>query len=183
MVIGIIIVFILLIFVFIYNSFIYKENQVNNVFATVDSLLQKRYDLISSLVSTVKAYAAHEKEVFEKISELRNSALSQNVSTNQKVDIDNQMEPLLKSIFAISESYPELKASENFLDLQRTLTEVEDQISAGRRAYNASVTDYNNSVQMFPTNIIASIFGFKLRTLFQIEAGKSESKDWFNNAE
>jgi len=180
-ILAIVVMVLILIFVLMYNSFIYKENQVNNVFSTVDVLLQKRFDLVPNLVATVKGYAAHEKEVFEKVSELRAQGMSSNISTDEKINIDNQISKFLRSIFALSENYPELKASENFLVLQKELFEIEEQISAGRRAYNASVTDYNNAVLMFPSNMIAGIFRFEIKTLFQIDEGKAENKNWFKN--
>lgn len=177
--ISVIILLIVVSLIFMYNSLVYKENQVNNVFSTVDVLLQKRYDLIPNLVATVKGYEQHEKEVFEKISELRAVGTSQSTSPDEKINIDGQITKFLGSLFAISENYPELKASENFLELQKELSEIEDEISAGRRAYNASVTDLNNAIQMFPTNTIANMFGFKPRTLFQIESASArEGQNW-----
>ncbi len=182
--ISIIIVSLIIIMIIMYNSFIYKENQVNNVFSTVDVLLQKRYDLIPNLVAVVKGYTAHEKEVFEKIAELRTMGVAENISTDEKINIDNQITKYLGSFFALSENYPELKASEVFLNLQCELSDIEDQIAAGRRAYNASVTDLNNAIQMFPTSVIASIFGFNLRTLFQIDNQiATNSQGWYSKHE
>ena len=158
--------FILVVVVIMFNMLIVKKNQVNNIFATVDVLLKKRYDLIPNLVSTVKGYATHEASVFKEIAELRAKAVSGQVSDDEKVELSGKVSGALKSIFAVAENYPELKASENFIQLQRTLNELEEQISAARRAFNASVNDYNNSVQMFPTNILASIMGFQIRTYF-----------------
>lgn len=161
--------FFILIFVgIIYNSFIYKRNVVKNVFATIDVLLKKRFDLIPNLVSTVKGYAKHEELVFTRIAELRNLANNENMSDDEKIELDGKVNGEMKRLMAVVENYPELKADKNFLNLQLTMTEIEDQISAARRAYNAAVTDFNNACEMFPTNIFAGIFGFQRKILFQI---------------
>lgn len=160
-----------------YNSFIGKRNQVDNAYASVDVQLKKRYDLIPNLVSTVKGYAKHEKDLFTKITELRAQAIQPRIDPNTKVQIDNELTGLLKSLFMVAENYPQLKASENFMHLQRTLTEVEEQLSASRRAYNSAVLAFNNLCDMFPTNLIASVFGFKRRQFFEIPEGEDENVD------
>lgn len=162
LVLGIIIVAI------IYNTFVYKNNVVKNVFSTIDVLLKKRYDLIPNLVATVKGYAKHEETVFTKIAELRNQAIDTKISDDQKIALDGEVLGQMQRLLAVVENYPELKADKNYLNLQMNLTEIEDQISAARRAYNAAVTEFNNSCEMFPTNIFANIFGFKTKKLFQI---------------
>ncbi|MFH1073519.1 MAG: LemA family protein, partial [Candidatus Firestonebacteria bacterium] len=154
--------------VFLFNFLIVKKNQVKNAFAAVDALLKKRYDLIPNLVEAVKGYVKHERTLLTELARLRSEALSGQKSGKEKEGIDNKMGNTLKSIMAVSESYPELKASDNFIHLQKTLNEVEEQISAGRRAYNASVNDYNNAVMMFPSNIVAGILGFKEGDYFSI---------------
>ena len=150
----------------IYNSFVSKRNMAEKAFATIDVMLKKRFDLIPNLVETVKGYAAHERDTLERIVKIRSEALKNGISDNEKIRLGSECAPLLSRILAISESYPDLKANENFLNLQRNLTEIEEQISAARRAYNAAVTDFNNACEMFPGNIFASIFGFSKKTLF-----------------
>ena len=158
-----------------YNTLVGKRNQVRNIFGTMDAMLKKRWDLIPNLVSTVKGYADHERQLFEKVTEARAQAQSGQLNNDQKVGLENSFMQLLGVVRATVENYPQLKASENFMHLQRTLNELEEQISAARRAYNASVTDYNNAVQMFPTNIIANMFNFKEMTLFQIEVNERQN--------
>ncbi len=170
-----IIFFIVVVIAIIYNSFVYKNNVVKNVFATIDVLLKKRYDLIPNLVATVKGYAKHEETVFTRITELRNRASDINISDDQKIDLDRQVLGQMQRLLAVVENYPELKADKNYLNLQMTLTEIEDQISAARRAYNAAVTEFNNACEMFPSNIFAGIFGFKRKTLFQIVESEKAS--------
>lgn len=177
MIMGVIFLFILLVPALMYNSLVGKRNQVHNIFGTMDAMLKKRWDLIPNLVSTVKGYADHERGLFEAVTAARSKAQSGQLSNDQKVGLENSFMQLLGVVRATVENYPQLKASENFLHLQRTLNELEEQISAARRAYNASVTDYNNAVQMFPTNIIAGMFNFKEMTLFQIEAGQRENSE------
>lgn len=163
-----IVVFIIIVVAIIYNSFVYKNNVVKNVFSTIDVLLKKRYDLIPNLVSTVKGYAKHEETVFTRIAELRNQAIDINATDDQKIAIDGEVLGQMQRLLAVVENYPELKADKNYLNLQMTLTEIEDQISAARRAYNAAVTEFNNACEMFPTNIFAGMFGFNNKKLFQI---------------
>ena len=160
-----------------FNSLIGKKNQVKNVFGTIDALLKKRYDLLPKLITTVKEYMKHERELLEKITELRAKAVSGNLSDDQQVDLDNQFSKLLGGIMVAVENYPDLKASQNFLHLQRTMNEVEEQISAARRAYNASVTDFNNAVEMFPTNITASMMNYKRKRFFEIPKEQRQNVD------
>jgi len=155
-----------------YNSLISRRNQILNIFGTMDAMLKKRWDLVPNLAAAVKGYAEHERQLFEKVSELRAQAMRGTLSTEQKVNLDNLMTQLVGVVRGVAERYPDLKASENFLHLQRTLNELEEQISAARRAFNAAVTDYNNAVQMFPTNLLAALFGFRRQELFQIEASE-----------
>jgi len=162
---------------FIYNSLVGKKNQVLNVFGTIDAMLKKRYDLVPNLVATVKGYMQHERSLLSEVTEMRAKALSEGISDDQKVDFDNAMTKALGRIMVAVENYPDLKASENFMHLQRTLTELEEQISAARRAYNAAVTDYNNAVEMFPTNIVASMMNYRRRRFFEISEKERESID------
>ena len=168
---------ILLIPIFIFNTLIGRRNQVKNIFATIDALLKKRYDLLPNLIATVKGYMQHERDLLEKITLARAKAVNPQLSDDDKVDLDNQMTQAMNEFRLAVENYPQLKASENFLHLQRTLNELEEQISAARRAYNASVMDYNNAVQMFPTNIVASIINFKAKKYFEIPEEEKQNID------
>lgn len=159
----------------LYNSLVQKKNQVTNVFATIDALLKKRYDLIPNLVAAVKNYMEYEKGVLTQITELRAKAVSGNLSDDEKVDLENKMSKLMGDIRVAVENYPDLKANQNFLQLQGSLNEIEEQLSAARRAYNASVTDYNNAVEMYPTSIVASMINYKTKIVF--EAAPEERKN------
>ena len=181
---GIIIAAVLILIpVILYNSLVGKKNQVTNVFASIDTLLKKRYDLIPNLISTVKTYMEHERGTLTEITELRAKATSGQLSDDDKVDLDNKISKALGGIMIAVENYPDLKANQNFMQLQGSLNEIEEQISAARRAYNASVTDYNNAVEMFPTNIMASVMSYKLKKVFEIVAAERKNvnvKDLFN---
>ena len=167
--IAIIIAVLAILFViFLYNTLIAKKNQVTNVFGSIDALLKKRYDLIPKLITTVKQYMKHERELLEKITELRAKAVSGQISDDQKVDLENKITKVLGGIMVAVENYPDLKANQNFLQLQGSMNEVEEQISAARRAYNAAVTDYNNAVEMFPPHILASMRSYKMKNVFEI---------------
>lgn len=170
-------VVVILVVVFIYNSLIAKKNQVTNVFGTIDALLKKRYDLLPKLISTVKAYMEHEKSLLTEITEMRAKAVSGRLSDDEQVDLDNKLSRMLGGIMVAVENYPDLKANQNFLQLQRTMNEVEEQISAARRAYNAVVTAYNNAVEMFPTNVAASMMRYKLKKVFEISEEQREDVD------
>jgi len=161
--------------IFIYNSLISKKNQVKNVFGTIDALLKKRYDLLPNLVATVKAYMQHEKDLLREITEMRAKAVSGRMSDDEQVVLDNKLSKMLGGIMVAVENYPDLKANENFMQLQRTMNELEEQISAARRAYNAAVTTYNNAVEMFPTNLAASAMGYKTKNVFEIVPEQREN--------
>lgn len=167
-IIGIIVL--LLIYVFAtYNSFIKLKNFVQEAFSTMDIYLKKRWDLIPNLVEVVKGYAKHEKETFNQITSLRTNSYD-NMSMDKKINVNEQLTQDISRIMAISENYPELKANENFLELSRELTSVENEIANSRKYYNGTVRNLNNKVQMFPSNIIASIFGFKQVKMFEANA-------------
>ncbi|MBN1846116.1 MAG: LemA family protein [Sedimentisphaerales bacterium] len=161
--------------ILLYNSLVGKKNQVENVFGSIDALLKKRYDLVPNLVATVQQYMKHERDTLTKITELRARAVSGNISDDEKVALDNQITKMLGGIMVAVENYPELKANENFLQLQGSMNEIEEQISAARRAYNASVTDYNNAVEMFPTNIMASMMSYRRKNVFEIPDREREN--------
>lgn len=167
--------FLLIVAVVIYNNLVGARNQVENAFGTIDVMLKKRYDLIPNLVETAKAYMKHERETLTGITELRTRALSGNVSSDEKVQLENQISGMMKSVMVAVENYPDLKASEQFSMLQRSWNETEEQISAARRNYNASVTDYNNAVEKFPSNIFASIFGYKRKAVLEIPEAERQN--------
>jgi LemA protein len=157
-----------------YNSLVKIKNRAKEAWSDIDVQLKRRYNLIPNLVETVKGYAAHEKEVFEKVTEARSRAMGAQ-SVEEKAKAENMLTNTLKSLFAVSENYPDLKASVNFLELQRELTDTEDKIQAARRFYNGNVRDLNIKREAFPSNIVASIFNFKRMELFELEeAGARE---------
>lgn len=157
-----------------YNKFIKLQNYVNEAFATMDVYLKKRWDLIPNIVEVVKGYATHEKETFEEVTTLRTSDYNQ-MDPNQKLASNEQMTTALSKIFALVESYPELKANENFLKLSDQLTNIETDIANARKYYNAVVRNLNNKVQMFPSNIIASIFKIKTAKMFEAASEEKEN--------
>jgi len=165
------------VFAIMYNSLINKKNQVENAFGGMDAQLKKRYDLIPNLVKSVKGYMEHEAKTLTEITTLRTKALSGNVSDDDKVALDNALTSKLGGIMVAVENYPDLKASENFNQLQRSLNEVEEQISASRRAYNATITSYNNSVEMFPTNLLAGMLNMQRKNVFEIPETQRENVD------
>lgn len=170
--------------VLIYNNLIQARNNVEFAFGSIDAMLKKRYDLIPNLVETVKAYMKHEKDTLIQLTELRSRALSGSISSDEKVGLENQLAGMMRNVMVAVENYPELKASEQFTMLQRSWNEAEEQISAARRAYNSAVTHYNNAVEKFPSNILASMFGHKRKTVFEIPAQERENisaKALFNN--
>lgn len=167
-----------------YNSLVGKKNSVENAFGSIDALLKKRYDLIPNLVATVKQYMKHEADTLTKVTELRAKATSGKLSPDETVELNSTLGGMLGGIMVAVEAYPELKASENFQQLQRTLNEVEEQLSASRRAYNAAVTDFNNAVEMFPTNIMAGMMHYTRRKLFEateMERVNPDVKNLFSN--
>jgi LemA protein len=167
-------VVIIVIVVLLYNSLIARKNQVMNVFSTVDVTLKRRYDLLPELILAVKTYMQYERSVLEEITKMRSQAISDRISDDEKIDLDNKITKALGGIMVAVENYPDLKASQNFLQLQREMTEIEEQIAAARRAYNAAVTDYNNAVEMFPTNLFAAVMSYKPKKLFEIESQESQ---------
>ena len=167
-IIGIIIV-LALIFVGMYNSFIKLKNSCDEAYSTMDVYLKKRFDLIPNLVETVKGYAAHEKETLQNVIAARNNM--QNASTTEeKLAGENALQGTLKTLFAVAEAYPDLKANTNFLDLQDQLKGVENDIANSRKYYNAVVKQFNTKCEMFPSNIIASIFHFEKKPMFEVDS-------------
>ncbi|MFB6212368.1 MAG: LemA family protein [Candidatus Magasanikbacteria bacterium] len=170
-VIIIVIALVALWLIYAYNSLVRLENRVEEAWADIDIQLKRRYDLIPNLIETVKGYAEHEKEVFNQVTEARSKALSAEERGNpQEVKkAENQLEGALKSLFAVAEDYPDLKSSDNFLELQQELTDTENKIQAARRFYNTNVRDFNTKIESFPYNLIADNFGFKKKELFDLE--------------
>lgn len=164
----IILLILVLILILMYNSLVAKKNQVENIFASVDTNLKKRYDLIPNLVASVSKYMEHEKSLLEEVTKLRSEANRPNISDEEKIALDAKVTSALGSIMVAVENYPQLKANENVIHLQHTLHEVEEQISAARRAYNQAVTDYNNAIEMVPTNFMASLMNYKRKEVFEI---------------
>jgi len=154
-------------FVFAYNRLVTLRNRMREAFSDIEVQLKRRYDLIPNLVETVKGYASHEKGVFEKVTEARTRAMGAQ-SVHEKVEAENMLSQTLKSLFAVSENYPDLKASTNFLELQRELRDAEDKIQAARRFHNANVMALNTSIESFPTNVVARIFSFRQEEFFDI---------------
>ncbi len=169
-----IIVLILIYFGVTYNSFVKLSNTVKEAFSTMDVYLKKRWDLIPNIVETVKGYAKHEKSTLKEIIELRNSTYD-NMSANEKVDVNNKLSQGINKLMAIAEAYPDLKANENFKDLSQQLTKVEDDIANSRKYYNGAVRIFNDKVQMFPSNIVAGILGFKEQKMFEASENEREN--------
>lgn len=174
LIVGLVILFALLYLWLTYNTLVTLRERIREALSTIDVQLKRRADLIPNLVATVKGYAKHEKEVFENVTRAR-SALLDATNLKQKAAANNMIEGALKSLFAVAEAYPELKASQNFLNLQEGLTDTENKISYARQFYNANVLDYNSRIKQFPGNIIASRFGFTPGEFF--EATEKERKE------
>ncbi|MDD5112319.1 MAG: LemA family protein [Candidatus Altiarchaeota archaeon] len=152
---------------FLYNTLVSLRNQARNSFSGVDVMLKRRYDLIPNLVAAVKGYMEHERGVLTEITEIRSKAMSPDASAADKIKADGIFTSLLHSIMVSVENYPQLKASDNFMNLQAALADAEEQISAARRAYNAAVLDYNNAVEMLPTSIVAGLLNFRRMEFFE----------------
>jgi LemA protein len=165
----IVVAVLLVIGVLIYNRLIQSRNRVDNAWGQVEVQLKRRYDLIPNLVETVKGYAAHEQQTFERVTQARAAAQSASGPAEQ-AQAEGILTQALRQLFAVAEAYPELRASENFQNLQNELAETENKIAVSRQIYNDSVLTYNNTVQQVPTNLVAGIFGFKVREFF--EAGE-----------
>jgi LemA protein len=163
-----VVVVLLLILVILFNNLIRKKNNVENIFGSLDANLKKRFDLIPNLISSVQAYMAHEKGTLLGLTELRAKALNPNITQAEKVELHNKITHSMNGMMVAAEDYPELKANENFLHLQASMNEVEEQISAGRRAYNAAVTEYNNAIETIPSNLVALLMGYKRKPVFDI---------------
>ena len=172
-IIAIVVILLLLVFT-TYNSFVKLNNKVEEAFSTMDVYLKKRWDLIPNIVETVKGYAKHEKSTLEEVINLRNSSYDK-MNTNDKVEVNNKLSQGISKLMAIAEAYPDLKANENFKDLSNQLTKVEDDIANARKYYNGTVRIFNDKAQMFPSNIIAGIFGYKVKNMFEANEFEREN--------
>jgi LemA protein len=159
----------------LYNGLIARRNAADNAFSTIDVQLKMRCDLVPRVVDAARGYMEHERGVLEELTRLRAEATAPGVTTAMRVALDEQMGGLLSRVFAVAEQYPDLKASNAVIMLQRTLNEVEAQLAAARRTYNAAVTEYNTHLESFPTNLAAGAFGFSRRSLFEAGAADRES--------
>ena len=161
-------VFLLLVIIGLYNGLVKIRNRAKEAWSDIDVQLKRRYNLIPNLIETVKGYAAHEREVLEKVTEARTRAMEAK-DLKEKEKAENALSNTLKTLFAVSENYPQLRASENFLELQRELRDTEDKVQAARRFYNSQVRDLNIKIESFPSNMVAAMFGFKKMEFFEME--------------
>ena len=171
---GIIALLIIFYFIGVYNHLVVLKTRIMEALSGIDVQLKRRADLIPNLIETIKGYAKHEKEVFENVTKAR-SALMSAESVQEKAEADNMLTGALKSLFAVAEAYPELKANTNFEDLQKQLADTEDKIAYSRQFYNSNVLDYNAKLQMFPSNLVAGMFGFKAFDFFKADESEREN--------
>ena len=170
-VIGVLVVLCVVCFIGIYNGFVKLKNQVEEAFATMDVYMKKRFDLIPNLVETVKGYAAHEKETLMGVTQAR-TAIMNSATTEERLQNEGVLSGALKSLFAVSEAYPQLQANTNFLDLQKQLQKVEEDIANSRKYYNAVVREYNTKRESFPSNIVAGMFHFDKKPMFEVDSAE-----------
>ncbi len=169
-----IVIVIALFVISVYNGLVKAKQKVKNAWSQIDVQLQRRFDLIPNLVECVKGYMSHESDVLEKVTSLRSSwANAKNI--DEKASLDNELEGALKTIMAVSENYPDLKANQNFLGLQATLNETENKISFARQFYNDTVTMYNTKISVFPDNVVASMFNFTAEPLFNVDSAEARN--------
>ena len=170
-------VFAFLAFVVLFNSVVNTKNAAESAWSSIDVMLKKRHDLIPNLVASVKQYMQHEAGLLEKITTLRAASINTSASPQQRLEAEGQLSGALGQLRVAVENYPNLKANENFLQLQGSLNECEEQISAARRAYNASVVDYNNCMDMIPYSIVASMKGFQRKAFFEVPEAERANVD------
>ena len=171
-IILIIVVLLVLFIISVYNSLVTLRQRVKNAFGQMDVQLQRRFDLIPNLVETVKGYMTHESDTLAKVTELR-TAWAGAKTVDEKAKLDNELSNTLKTIMAVAEAYPDLKANQNFESLQNELTETEDKISYSRQFYNDTVTKYNTKLELFPSNIVAGMFHFTAESLFEVDSAEA----------
>lgn len=172
-IIGLVVIILLYVLI-TYNGLVKSNNFVKEAFSTMDVYLKKRWDLIPNLVEVVKAYAKYEGETIEKVTSLRTNTY-ESMSIDKKINVNEQLTQGLSGIMAISENYPDLKASQNFIELSHDLTKIEDEIANSRKYYNGTVRIFNNKIQMFPSNIIANLFGFHSANMFEANADEKNN--------
>jgi len=158
-----------------YNSLVALRNHINDSWSNVDTELMRRYDLIPNLVAAVKGYAAHEREVLQRVTELRNTCFSDHGSVRHQEGTERRLVSAVQNLLAVAEAYPDLKADKHFLELQRELVNTEDRIQAARRFYNGNVRDYRNLCEGFPSNLIANLFGFEQGDFFDVDPAVREA--------
>ena len=171
----IIVVIVGIYFAVTYNAFVTLRNRIKEAWSDIEVQMKRRYDLIPNLVETVKGYAAHESGTLEKVIQARNMAMAPHNTMQDVAKSENMLTGALKSIFALSESYPDLKANQNFLELQRELRDTEDKLQAARRFYNGNVLAYNTKAEMFPSNIVASMFNFTKQEFFELDEEEADA--------
>lgn len=169
MILTIVLVGLVLLFVALYNKLVAAKFRTKEAWSTMETQLKRRYDLIPNLIETVKSYAKYENKTLEQVVSARNMAMSIHDVSTQKEQYENMLTSSLKSLFALSENYPDLKANQNFLELQRELTDTEDKIQASRQFFNTTVLSYNTQIEMFPGNLIANLFHFQPERFFELE--------------
>jgi len=162
--------------IYIYNRFVRLTNRTEEGWSDIDVQMKRRYDLIPNLVETVKGYAAHEAGTLQKVTEARTKAMGAQ-SVAEHAEAENMLTGALKSLFAVSEAYPDLKANSNFVELQRELSDTENKIQAARRFYNGVVQELQNAIEMFPSNLVGSMFGFKTREFFELGEGEAAARE------
>ena len=178
MIVLIVIVVVLVAYVgMTYNGFVTLKNRVKEAWSDIEVQMKRRYDLIPNLVETVKGYAAHESGTLEKVIQARNMAMAPHADMKEVAKSENMLTGALKSIFALSENYPDLKANQNFMELQRELRDTEDKIQAARRFYNANVLALNTKAEMFPSNIVAAMFHFEKRDFFELAESEQDARN------
>ena len=158
-----------------YNTLISLRNHISDAWSNIDTELKRRYELIPNLVATVKGYAAHEREIFERVTQLRAQCMANQGAVNEKAVNENLLAGALQKLLAVVENYPRLKADQNFLELQKELVNTEDRIQAARRFFNGNVRDYRNKCETFPSSIIASMFGFEKKDFFNVDSSVREA--------
>jgi LemA protein len=170
---GLPIIFVVLTF----NTLVALRNHIRDAWANIDTELKRRHDLIPNLVATVKGYAAHEKEIFERVTALRSRCMAGLSETGQTASQENELAQAVKQMLALVENYPQLKANQHFLALQKQLTQTEDRIQAARRFFNGNVRDYRNKCETFPSNLVAGLFGFETKDYFQVTSADRDVPD------
>ncbi|NLH44320.1 MAG: LemA family protein [Planctomycetes bacterium] len=176
-VLGVVVLIPLVFVIATYNTLVALRNHIQDAWANIDTELKRRYDLIPNLVATVKGYAAHEKEIFERVTQLRTQCMASNGRPEEQAADENQLVAALQKMMAVVENYPQLKADQQFLKLQQELVNTEDRIQAARRFFNGNVRDYRNKCQMFPSSMIAGMFGFQPQDYFNVPPSVREVPD------